>query len=402
MKQSGRVLCAMAGVLILLLAGLVYAWSVLSIPIGRDFPQWSKAQLSFTFTLVMICFCLGCFARGRLADRLRPDLSIMLSAALLLIGFYASSRTQSLAVLYLGFGVLCGFASGFAYNTVLSTVGSRFPERQGLISGILLMGFGLSAFLIGKAYQALTPETTGAWRHSFLILGFVCFTVLLACAPLIRAPKREGESGKRGSENDVNTRDMLRTPSFWLYFVWATLLSAAGLALVSQASGMAIETDGSVPLSTIATAVGLISVFNAIGRVIAGWIFDRHGLTRTVSLVCAAFVLTAGVLALAVKTGRFPLLAAGFILGGIAYGGVTPTNAAFISSSYGQRFYPMNLAMINFNLIAASFGSTLGGALYDKTGSYLSLCLTLALMAILGALLIRPLAASLRRQRERI
>ena len=126
MKQSGRVLCAAAGVLILLLAGLVYAWSVLSIPIGRDFPQWSKAQLSFTFTLAMICFCLGCFVRGRLADRLRPEVSIVFSAALLLIGFFASSRTQSLAVLYLGFGVLCGFASGFAYNTVLSTVGRRF------------------------------------------------------------------------------------------------------------------------------------------------------------------------------------------------------------------------------------------------------------------------------------
>ena len=81
MKQSGRGICATAGVLILLLAGLVYAWSVLSIPIGRDFPQWSKAQLSFTFTLVMICFCLGCFVRGRLADRIRPDLSIALAAA---------------------------------------------------------------------------------------------------------------------------------------------------------------------------------------------------------------------------------------------------------------------------------------------------------------------------------
>lgn len=56
----------------------------------------------------------------------------------------------NLIICHIGFGGLCGFASGFAYNAVLSSVRLWYPDRQGLISGILLMGFGIGAFLIGK------------------------------------------------------------------------------------------------------------------------------------------------------------------------------------------------------------------------------------------------------------
>ena len=64
MKNLNRWVYAIAGVVILLFAGLVYAWSVLSGPIAAEFAQWTKAQLSLTFTLVMICFCIGCMICG--------------------------------------------------------------------------------------------------------------------------------------------------------------------------------------------------------------------------------------------------------------------------------------------------------------------------------------------------
>ena len=60
-------------------------------------------------------------------------------------------------MLYLGFGVLCGLGAGFAYNAVMSTMSAWFPDKQGLISGILLMGFGLSAFIVGKIFCRSNP-----------------------------------------------------------------------------------------------------------------------------------------------------------------------------------------------------------------------------------------------------
>ena len=69
MKQTNRWFYALIGVIVLLFDGMVYAWSVLSMPIAQEYPDWTKAQLSLTFTIVMILFCIGCMAGGMLAPK---------------------------------------------------------------------------------------------------------------------------------------------------------------------------------------------------------------------------------------------------------------------------------------------------------------------------------------------
>lgn len=388
--SSYRWLQAAAGVVILLFAGVVYAWSVLSTPIAQEFPDWTKAQLSLTFTIVMACYCVGCMTAGFLHGKLSPRIGLALSALLLLLGFLLASRIESLAGLYVSFGVICGFSAGFAYNIVMSTVGKWFPDKQGLVSGVLLMGFGIGSFLIGKAYQMLTPASVGAWRHSFAVLGAVAAARLLVCGLFLRTPPQgfsistAGNSIKKETCGDVATSLMLRRPTFWLYYLWAILLSAAGLIFVSQASGIASEVGVSVSAGTIATVVGMISVFNGIGRVIMGGLFDRFGRGFTMQTVNILFLLTVCVLIAALKTNSFALICAGFVCAGLAYGGVTPTNSAFVSASFGMKHYPLNLSVVNTNLLFASFGSTAAGALYDATQSYMASYLLILAMALLG------------------
>ena len=312
-----------------------------------------------------------------------------------LAGFLLSSRIRTLAGLYVSFGVVCGLASGLAYSAVMGTVGKWFPDKQGLISGVLLMGFGISSFLIGKIYQVLTPETVGAWRRSFQVLGVVTAAVLAVCGFFMEKPSADfvppaAAVRKKGFVNPVAMETpaavMVKRPAFWLYYLWAVLLSAAGLALVSQASGIAMEVGPEVSAGTIATVVGLISVFNGIGRVIMGGMFDRVGRGATMQMVNVLFILTGAVLAAALRAGSFAVLVAGFVLGGLAYGGVTPTNSAFVSSYYGMENYPQNFSIVNTNLIVASFGSAIAGALYDATRSYMMIYLMICALAALGIL----------------
>ena len=259
MNNQKRVVQAAAGVAVLLFAGMVYAWSVLSGPIAAEYADWTKAQLSLTFTIVMILFCVGCVAGGFLNGKVSPRICLWISSVLFIAGFFLSAGMHTRMMLYLGFGVICGFASGFAYNAVMGTVSKWFPDCQGLISGVLLMGFGLSSFIVGKLYQAFTPAAVGAWRGSFRVLGVITAAVVFLCGFVIRPPKSgecvdaasRGASGKSGHKTarkyvnpvamDTPTGLMLRRPSFWLYYLWAILVSAAGLALVSQASGVARE-----------------------------------------------------------------------------------------------------------------------------------------------------------------
>ncbi|MCI8281604.1 MAG: OFA family MFS transporter [Lachnospiraceae bacterium] len=382
MKSLNRWVYAVIGVIVLLLAGLVYAWSVISKSIAATFPDWSAAQLSLTFTIVMAMFCVGCLIAGIFAKKVSPKLYVMLSGVLFLAGFLIAAATNgSPVLLYIGFGVLCGLGAGFAYNAVMSTMSSWFPDKQGLISGILLMGFGLSSFIIGKVFAAVAPPDgeVALWRNTFRVMAVVIFVIMVVCSFFFVKPGEDfvpptasKKKAVREPASDITSAQMVKKASFWLYYVWAILISAAGLALVSQASGIATQVGSNVSPGNIATVVGLVSIFNGIGRVIFGTLFDKKGYQLTMILDMIVFVLAGGILILALNTGNFVFIVVGFIVGGFAYGGVTPTNSAIISDFFGRTNYPMNFSLINTNLIIASFASTIAGKLYDVSGSYMT------------------------------
>ncbi len=393
MKQLNRWVYAIVGVIVLLFAGLVYAWSVLSTPIAAEFTGWTKAQLSLTFTLVMILFCIGSLLCGLLAGKLSAKNAVRVSAVLFLAGFFIASRCQSPLTLYLGFGLLCGLASGLAYNGVMSTMVKWFPDKPGLISGVLLMGFGGGSFLIGKLYQAWTPAGIGGWRTSFVVLGIICCVVLAVCSFFFVAPGADftvpaGKGGRAvaAPREDIKPAVMLKRPAFWLYYVWAIAVSAAGLALISQASGVVWEASADQTAASVATIVGLISICNAVGRVLFGGMYDKFGRSLSMQLVNGLFILTSVVLLLAMSSRSVVVVIIGFVIGGLAYSGVTPTNSAFCRAYFGPTSYPVNFPLINSNLIFASFGSTISGALYDASGSYSSTFFLIIGLAVAGIL----------------
>ena len=402
MKHLNRWVYAIVGVIVLLFAGLVYAWSVLSTPIAAEFADWSKAQLSMTFTIVMIMFCIGSLLCGLLTGKLSAKMAVRIGAVLFLLGFFLASRTQSLAMLYIGFGVLCGLSSGLCYNAVMSTMVRWFPDRPGLISGVLLMGFGGGSFIIGKLYQAWTPMEIGGWRASFLVMGIIIFVVLAICSFFFVAPgadfvapaAKNSKAAVKIAGKEYKPLEMVKKPSFWLYYVWAIALSAAGLALISQASGVVWEASASQTAGAVATIVGLISICNALGRVLFGGMYDKYGRSLSMQLVNILFIITSGVLILALAAKSVVVVIIGFILGGLAYSGITPTNSAFCRAYFGPANYPVNFSLINSNLIFASFGSTVSGALFDASGSYnvtFFLIIGLAVVGILCSLAISAL-----------
>ena len=391
MKQFPRSIYAILGVLVLLCAGMVYAWSVMARSIGAS-RDWSSSQLSLTFTLVMCFFCLGGMVAGFLASRFSPRIFLLASAVLFAICFFvASTAGESPTMLYLGCGFLGGLAAGFAYNAIMSTMSKWYPDKQGMISGVMLMGFGISAFVVGKIFAAVTPEDgSDAWQLSFKVMGIVILIIVAVCGILFAkpndsfappAPKKQKAVREPAAETD--TLNMIKNVSFWFYFLWAIFISAIGLVLISQASGIASEVGTTVSPGTIATVVGLISVLNGVGRVFFGIFFDKKGYRLTMLLVMIIFAAAIAILILALKTASFSLIVTGFVVGGFAYGGVTPTNSAIISDFFGRKNYPTNFSIINLNLLVASFASTIAGKLYDMYGTFMA---PIIMMVILMAL----------------
>ena len=393
MKNLNRWVYILLGVLIMLLAGLVYSWSVFSIAIAREFPQWSKGSLALVFTVCMSFFCLGGLLGGFLLLKLKARWLIWISAGLMFAGFILASAAASLPALMLSYGLLCGLGSGVAYNCVISTVSQWFPDKQGLCSGFLLMGFGFGSFLIGKAFQQFTPVTIGAWRGSFRILGIIILVVFLAAGLLLQKPEGARYIRSKLSENQsFTTGQMARQKSFWFYQIWTTSLGAAGLILISHSSGIALEAVPGMNPGTMSTVVGLISIFNGLGRVLFGGLFDRIGRGKTMTLISAFYLLAVSTTLGGLMTNSFPILTGGFVLSGIAYGGITPTNSAFIASFFGRKHFALNFPVLNLNLLISSFSSSVAGSLYDSSHSYTSsfyLMLVLIFAGTFASLFIR-------------
>ena len=388
-RQKGtRWILLILGVILLLFLGLIYGWSVFRGPLQAEF-GWTDAQASMTFSISMMTFCLGGLVAGFINKGKNGfRVNLILAAVLLAIGFFSASQIQSLMGIYLSYGVCCGFGVGLGYNTAISTIVKWFPDKQGLISGITLMGFGFGSMILGTLAGAMI-ESLG-WRVTFRIFAVAFAVVMVLGALLLRnasAAFVEHLSQGNGKAiapavEEVGAGVMLRRRNFWIYFVWAIILSAAGLAIINSSAPYAQLFVGE-NLTLAASIAGIVSIANGVGRVIFGGMFDKIGYRLTMLIDCVVFVIAALVLMASFGTKSMVVLVIAFILIGLAYGGVTPTNSAFIAYFFGRENYAVNFPIVNLNLILASFLGPMVG-----NGGYMMTFGAIIVFAVIGAILV--------------
>ncbi|MDR2174965.1 MAG: MFS transporter [Synergistaceae bacterium] len=379
-----RWLCLIDAVVLFLFLGLVYAWSNFAGPLEAEF-GWVRAETSLVFSLCMSFFCLGGLASGFLLRRHSPTPVLLLCAVCVPAGFVLASRVSSLAGLYAAYGVLVGFGIGLGYNCVISTLLKWFPEKPGFISGVVLLGFGWGGLVLGTLSSSMTSAF--GWRFTFLCLGaafaflIVFSTLFIRNPPAASGPARSPASASGDGGSEMTAAQMLRRRSFWIYFCWTTLLAAAGLALLGHSSLLAGDMGGSPALASLLT--GAVSVSNGSSRLIMGFLYDKIGRRKSmyaVSLGCsAAFLL----ILLALETRSLALLTAGYVCGGLSFGGIVPINSAVCHSFYGRENYAMNFSVITLHMLVSSFlGPMLAGGMQTLTGSFSGVA---ALMSLFGA-----------------
>ena len=374
--NCNRWVYACFGFWVLLFSGVAYSWTTISLFIAEEYPSWSKFDLSLTFSLTMLFFCISSMIAGTLLSRgVKPRTLLLLASLFNISGFLLASRATAPIHLYICISLIVGFSSGFSYNPVLATMSKWFADKQGMISGFLLMGMGLSGFLMGKVFQAITPHFATSWRGSFLVIGAVTASTYAISSFFMITPKPEQiPPAPQRQQSSVNftSSQMLRKPAFYLYYVWAVLISAVGMIIIGQASGIMIEVAPEVSPSFRATFVGLVSVANGVGRIFFGRLYDRKGYRPTMLLGIIGFFVTCAVLMAAIVSSQLVLVIFGFILGGLCYSCVTPTNSALTNDFFGSQHYAVNFSLIGSCLMIGSFGSSISGALYDISQSYIS------------------------------
>ncbi|MBR0308180.1 MAG: MFS transporter, partial [Mogibacterium sp.] len=390
MNTNKRWLYLGTATLTLLFLGLIYAWSIFRTPLGEIFPDWSISQMSLTFTISMIFFCLGGFVGGLLSRRCSVMVRFLISAVMLFIGFFAVSMVRtddpagSLTMLYIFYGVFGGGGVGVAYNTVIGTLNKWFPDKVGLASGIMLMGFGLGGLVLGSVVNGMIGSM--GILPVFKILGIAIAVICAAAAFIIKAPsaddsaalaelaaasapKSAGADDKaaaKAAAKDYTAGEMLRTARFWFFTIWAILLNSAGLLVINSAANISVAFGGTAVLGMI------VSLFNGAGRIIAGNNFDKFG-RKMATIVNNAFMLAAGLfLTVGGMSGKYIFILIGLIFVGLAYGGCPTITSAYVNRAFGPANFPTNCSIANFSLIpAATIGPMISSALLEAAdGSY--------------------------------
>ncbi len=394
-KLSIRWLYLAVGTVAMLFAGILYAWSILKIPFSNDF-GWTAGNLSLNFTITMSCFCGGGLVGAWLAKKIGHNKAIVVSGVLGALGFVLTSFLggAQLPLLYITYGIIAGGGIGIAYNVILSTVNPWFPDKKGLCSGCLMMGFGASALVLGELTNTLFASDFG-WRNTYILLGCLLGGVLIIAGIILKKPSEDvvfpaGKAKDSAEVEDISPKQMLKKSSFWLAFLYLVFLTAVGNSVISFARDFALEVGAEASLAT--TLVGVLSICNGLGRVITGAAFDSFGIKKTMVGASVLTIAAAGMGLLALLTSNTLLLVAAICLTGLSYGTSPTTCATFTMAYYGKKYYSTNMAIMVFNMMGSSLVATLCGNILGATSSYLIpfvMLLSMACVAFVLNLFIR-------------
>ena len=433
---ANRWAIAWAGVITMIMLGTAYAWSNFTTPLRAAF-GWDATQVSLIFGIAIFALGIGAVVGGRWQDRVGPRTVTTTGAIMWGVGnLLAAIGPHEVWWWDLTYGVIGGFGNGMAYITPVATVTKWFPDKRGLASGMVVMGFGLGAFFYGFILKAWTsfagaskhaaafmdaktatakaaaaglaapppvaplgPDEVSAIMMVFIISGIVFAIIGGACAMMLQNPPAgytvAGATAKAAShEGSFTPAQAIRTPQMWLLWLMLFLNVTAGILVVSNAVPIIREqiskgiTDADVIKALAATAIGLyafVAVFNGLGRFFWGAVSDRLGRNHAYALIYAAQVVVFFLLA-GLHDVWMVLVAFAIILA--CYGGGFAVMPSFNADYFGTKYLGQNYGTILTAWgLAGLVGPFIAGRVKDATGAYAGALVPMAIMLLIAMVL---------------
>ncbi|HEP1442462.1 TPA: OFA family MFS transporter [Streptococcus pyogenes] len=292
MEKTKRYIIATAGILLHLMLGSTYAWSVYRNPILQE-TGWDQAPVAFAFSLAIFCLGLSAAFMGNLIEQYGPRLTGTVSAILYASGNMLTGLAidrKEIWLLYIGYGVIGGLGLGAGYITPISTIIKWFPDKRGMATGFAIMGFGFASLLTSPIAQWLI-ETEGLVA-TFYLLGLIYLIVMLFASQLIIKPTAAEIAilDKKRLQNNsyliegMTAKEALKTKSFYCLWVILFINITCGLGLISVVAPMAQDLTGMSPEMS-AIVVGAMGIFNGFGRLVWASLSDYIGRRVTVILL---------------------------------------------------------------------------------------------------------------------
>ena len=371
-----------AGLGINLALGVLYSWSIIAKTLSKPAAEggwgWSSGSASLPYAIGVGVFALSMVFAGRAQDRFGPRIVATIGGALCGLGLVVAgfaTKENSWPIL-VGFGVLTGLGIGLGYAAATPAAVKWFPpSKKGLVTGVVVAGFGLASVYIAPTTSWLL-HTQGV-QGTFRVLGVVFAVVTTLLSQLLVDPpsgyipaaahgKASAASTGEDETREYGWREMVRTRQFVLLWLMYACASFAGLMIIGHMAKIAALQLTGIDLGFFLVAV--LAVGNALGRVVAGMAADRIGGIRTMFWVFVLQAVMMGALFLS-STSMVMLPVAAAV--GFCYG----ANLSLFPSTTAGFFGTKNLG-VDYGLVFTAwgvggvFGSMTAGTIVDNTGAY--------------------------------
>ncbi len=370
-KVVNRWLVVLGSLIMQLSLGAIYTWSLFNAPLVEKF-GWDVSATVFTFSVTLVFFALSVIIAGRIQDKIGPRIVATIGGILTGLGVILASFATTPTMLYVTYGFIAGMGIGTTYVTPLATCVKWFPEKRGLINGLVLAALGLGG-VIFKPVILYFIAAHGV-STAFLYLGLIYGSLIVVGAQFLAVPPagytppgwvppapQTTDGFVAGSVNYTITEAM-RTPQFYILVLWMLFGAGAGLMVISVAANIGIDMVG-LSLAAAGNAVVTISLFNAAGRLFWGAISDKIGRVLSVLIVFVLLGLAMIFMSIVSMTYVTFLLATcvvGFCFGGTAALFPTITAEWFgtqnVGNNYGAIFLFYGVGAIIAPRLSVSLG----------------------------------------------
>lgn len=268
-------------------------------PLHQDF-DWSRGTISLAVSVNLTLYGLTAPFAAALMDRFGIRRVVAVALIVIAAGSALTVTMTSSWQLILYWGVLVGLGSGSMALAFAATVTDRwFVARRGLVTGILTAA-GASGQLVFLPLLSWMVEHHG-WRPASVTVALTAAAVVPLVLLLLRDHPADVGVAPYGATEFVpkpppltgaarRTLGVLasaaRTGPFWLLAGSFAICGASTNGLVKTHFVPAAH-DHHMPVTTAASLLAVIGLFDIVGTIASGWFTDRFSPRRLLAVYYA-------------------------------------------------------------------------------------------------------------------
>ncbi len=348
-KSPSRILTLISVIVIQLCVGIAYIWSVFQSGLAQSLFEGNNASASLPYSILLAILSGGSIIGGILASKISIKYVVMIGGFIISLGFFLASFTtpEFPESLWLTYGVLGGIGMGFVYSPSIACVQKCFPDKKGLVTGLVVAGLGLGGVIFTPIVESIITLNGGSGEGELMAFRIIAIIFLVVCtigSLFLNTPNTTATNTASASIKDLRPMQVLKSPIFYLITISMLLACMSGLMMIGFAKPIAI---GRGMVETASIGVLMISLSNAAGRLVWGMVSDKIGRVNTLIIL----MLGGAAMSLLVNFAQGALIFVLIAFVGFFYGGFLSTFPSLTAEAFG----PKNVA-INYGMVLIGFG----------------------------------------------